>query len=51
MKPDEKVVAIITSTGLKDLETTETWLPEIPCINPTVEEFKAALQETYHDTI
>lgn len=48
MKPDEKVVAIITSTGLKDLETVETWLPEIPCINPTVEELRDGLWKSYN---
>ena len=38
--PDEVVVAVVTSTGLKDPEATADRLPEIPLIEPTF----AALQ-------
>ena len=38
--PDEVVVAVVTSTGLKDPEATAARLPEIPLIEPTF----AALQ-------
>ena len=38
--PDEVVVAVVTSSGLKDPEATAARLPEIPLIEPTF----AALQ-------
>jgi threonine dehydratase len=38
--PDELVVAVVTSTGLKDPEATAARLPAIPLIEPTF----AALQ-------
>jgi threonine synthase len=40
LTPDEVVVAVVTSTGLKDPEATAARLPEIPLIEPTF----AALQ-------
>ena len=51
MKKDESVVAIITSTGLKDLEATSKWLPEVPMIEPTLEAFRASLKKDYKSEI
>lgn len=47
IQPDEKIVMILTSTGLKDLETASMWLPKIPCINPTLEEFRSSMKNDY----
>lgn len=45
--PEQTVVVLITSTGLKDPDATRAVLPEIPCINPTLEEMKAAMESCY----
>lgn len=45
--PDEKVVVLISSTGLKTPEITQMYVPEVPCINPTIEDFKKAMKESY----
>ena len=45
--PDDKVVVLITSTGIKDPETTNSYLPKVPCIKPTLEEFKKAMKDSY----
>lgn len=47
IKPDDKVVVLITSTGLKDPGTTNLYLPEVPCIEPTLEAFKKAMKDSY----
>lgn len=47
MKPDEKIIVVLTSTGLKYIEIAQSWLPDIPCINPTLEEFRAAAADNY----
>lgn len=47
MKKDETVCYVSTSTGLKGLEIAQGWLPEIPCIEPTVDQFKAAMKNNY----
>lgn len=43
----ETVVAFLTSSGLKDPETTARHLPAIPLVDPDVESVAAALRETY----
>ncbi len=45
--PDDKVVAVITSTGLKDPATTAEHLPPVPTIEPNYEELAKALKESY----
>ena len=51
IKPQDKVVAVLTSTGLKDPATTQKQLPAVPEIQPTMEELRAALQESYNMSI
>lgn len=41
------VVAILTSAGIKDPETTAHQMPEIPLIEPTLDSLSAALEHTY----
>lgn len=45
--PDQKVVAILTSTGLKDPATTREHLPPVPTIQPEMGALRAALQSAY----
>lgn len=45
--PGEKVVAVLTSTGLKDPGTTRKYLPPVPTIQPDMAELKAALKDAY----
>lgn len=47
IKPDDKVVVLMTSTGIKAPEVAARWQPEIPCIHPTLEEFRAAMKRDY----
>ena len=45
---NDRVVAILSATGLKDPESPQTYLPTIPQIQPTFDELVRALKETYH---
>lgn len=45
------VVCILTSSGLKDPDVTQPFLPDIPLIEPTEEGLEAALRETYGSTL
>lgn len=47
IKEDEKVVVLITSTGIKDPETTKLCLPDAPCIEPTLDSLKEAMKDSY----
>jgi threonine synthase len=47
LDPDETVVAFLTSTGLKDPEMTAQHLPEIPLIEPEVDQLVHLLHDTY----
>lgn len=47
IKPDDKVVAVITSTGLKDTASTARVLPVVPLINPDKKELIDALKANY----
>lgn len=47
VKAADSVVALITSTGLKDPGTTERYLPDVPCIEPTIEAFRKAMKDAY----
>lgn len=48
--PDDLVVCVLTSSGLKDAEVTRPYLSEIPLIEPTREGLTRALQEAYGST-
>ncbi|MDR7485045.1 MAG: pyridoxal-phosphate dependent enzyme [Armatimonadota bacterium] len=43
----ETVVCLLTASGLKDPETTLRAMPEIPLIEPTLEDLERALAATY----
>lgn len=43
----DKVVAVLTSTGLKDPATTKEHLPAVPTINPNMDELREALKTSY----
>ena len=47
VRPDEKVVVLMTSTGVKTPEVTDMWVPEIPCIQPTLADFRNAMESSY----
>jgi len=47
IRSNDKVVALITSTGIKDPDTASSYLPKIPCINPTLDEFRSAMKSNY----
>lgn len=44
---DDSVVAVSTSTGLKDTETTAESLPAVPTIDPDVDALRSTLRGTY----
>jgi len=44
---DETVVAVVTSSGLKDPGATQQYLPSIPVVEPNLEALKAALAASY----
>lgn len=44
---DETVVAMNTSTGLKDTEMTAETLPKVPTIDPDLGDLRSALEEHY----
>lgn len=47
LDPDSTVVAFLTSSGLKDPETTARYLPSIPLIEPNLDALLAALETSY----
>lgn len=47
IRPDQTVVAVLTSTGLKDPASTQAVLPAVPQINPNLEELRVALADSY----
>ncbi|HLH26693.1 MAG TPA: pyridoxal-phosphate dependent enzyme [Chloroflexota bacterium] len=49
IRRDEVVVALITSTGLKDPDVTLRYVPPIPLIQPTFADLQRALAESYAD--
>lgn len=51
IKPNEKVVTILTSTGLKESESAIEYLPKLPTLEPTLEALKKGLKESYNFTI
>jgi threonine synthase len=51
LDPDRSVVAVLTSSGLKDPETTQKHLPEIQVAEPTLEGLAKFLREVYNFAI
>ena len=49
--PEDRVVAVLTSTGLKDPAMTKESLPPVPVIHPEMNELRAALKDSYGVTI
>ena len=47
IQQDEVVVALLTSTGLKDPDVTSQYVPEIPQVEPDFDQVLDALKETY----
>jgi len=47
IKEDEKVVALITSSGLKDPAQTAKRMPKVPLIEPSLNNMSKALKENY----
>lgn len=47
IRPDERVVLILTSSGLKDTATTAERLPDVPLVAPELSELQAALASAY----
>jgi threonine synthase len=47
IRDDDLVVAFLTSSGLKDPETTAKYLPTIPLIEPNLESLRSALESSY----
>ncbi|MCL1897508.1 MAG: pyridoxal-phosphate dependent enzyme [Micrococcales bacterium] len=48
--PDAKVVAVLTSNGLKDPDTTANHLPQIPSSGPDLDSVTEILRNVYHYT-
>lgn len=47
IKQHEKVVVLMTSTGIKDPDTTNLILPSIPTIDPSIESFRRRMESCY----
>jgi len=47
IKKNEKVVMLLTSSGLKDIISTAKYLPEIPNIKPDMNELISSLRDSY----
>lgn len=47
IRPDDVVICILTSTGLKNSEVNLDRLPRAPRIKPTIEALERALRQTY----
>ncbi len=45
--PDEKVVVLITSTGIKAPEVAKQWLPEVPYIDATMTSLREQMENNY----
>jgi threonine synthase len=48
IKPEHKILILLTSGGLKDPSVSTALLPAIPTIRPTEEALREALQSVYH---
>lgn len=44
---DDKVVAVFTSSGLKDPSSTKACLPAVPVIEPEIEQLRSVLKDAY----
>jgi threonine synthase len=47
VRPDETVVALLTSSGLKDPDVTLRYVPPIPLIEPDFDDLQRALRDSY----
>ena len=47
----ETVIALLTSSGLKDPDVTLPYVPSIPAIEPNVDSLEAALRDAYQFTL
>lgn len=47
IQPGETVVALVTSSGLKDPQVSASLLPAAPAIEPTLDSLARALHEAY----
>lgn len=47
LRPDEKIVAVVSSSGLKDPAATSRYLPDVPVIDPSYQSMSAALERCY----
>lgn len=48
---EETVIALLTSSGLKDPDVTLPYVPSIPAIEPNAASLEAALRDAYHFTL
>lgn len=48
VKKEDRIVVLITSEGIKDLNTATKGFPEVPVIHPNLDEFYAAMKQTYN---
>lgn len=46
--PNATVVCVITASGLKMPDDPRGYLPEIPVVKPDFDEYKSAIEKTYH---
>ncbi len=44
---DDVAVAVLSATGLKDPDASQSYLPQIPLIEPTLQDLERALRVTY----
>lgn len=47
IQEDDKIVAVITSTGLKDPAETAKYLPKVPLVEPNLSNLSKVLKEYY----
>jgi len=47
LDPDQRVVVVLTSGGLKDYGASRAWLPEVPAAGRDFESTLTALEESY----
>ncbi len=49
IKPDDEVVLLITSTGVKTPDVVSQWLPKVPEIDATLEDLRKEMEDTYNE--
>jgi threonine synthase len=48
IKEDETIVALVTSGGLKDPATTQSYLPNVPLVQPNIDALRVGLARAYN---